>query len=184
MRMRAVHLAMLPLVLGLALAVKLGAMALDLSDTGSVAGGLVLILGFGTLWFWLRHLERAPEVAPPPQAAPAPPAAIAAPPTSERRLHPRVRLDLPAELQWHHGPRHTVPLHDISRGGARLKLFQPEPQGRRGLLHLEGLALPVPFTIVDSRPESGLHLRFDLEGMGLDALERQLEELVRRQAEP
>jgi len=52
------------------------------------------------------------------------------------------------------------------------------PSGRRGLLLVPGLSLPVPFTIVASSPVTGLHIRFDLEGMGLDELEQQLQALT------
>ena len=50
--------------------------------------------------------------------------------------------------------------------------------GRRGLLLVPGLHLPVPFTVVGSGPVAGLHIRFDLEGMGLDELEQQMQVLA------
>jgi hypothetical protein len=74
------------------------------------------------------------------------------------------------EIAWYPAMRRATRLHDLSRGGARLQHFEPEPAGRRGLLHVPWLSLPVPFTVIESRPDSGLHLRFDLEGMGLEAL--------------
>jgi hypothetical protein len=40
-----------------------------------------------------------------------------------------------------------------------------------------GLSLPAPFTVIASRPNTGLHIRIDLERMRLDELERQLNAL-------
>lgn len=55
-----------------------------------------------------------------PQAVPTPPDPFAAPdPFAERRVHPRVMVELPAFLQAS-GARHSVQILDLSSGGAKL----------------------------------------------------------------
>jgi methyl-accepting chemotaxis protein len=95
----------------------------------------------------------------------------------DRRRHPSFAVDWAVGIAWCPARRRATRLHDLSRGGAGLLHFEPEPAGRRGLLHVPGLSLPVPFTVIESRPDCGLHLRFDLERMGLDAPEAQREAL-------
>jgi hypothetical protein len=176
-------LACLPLLLCLLFAGKLLAILAGDPDQGSAAATFVLLLGCATLALWLFRLQPASHAAAEPAGiqpathkpeapAPSPPARPA-----ERRRHPRRAVDWAVEIAWSPAMRQATRLHDLSRGGARLQHSAPEPAGRRGLLHVPGLSLPVPFTVVDARPDSGLHLRFDLEGMGLDALEAQLEAL-------
>jgi hypothetical protein len=174
----------LPLVLGLGFGGQLLLILLAGPENGSAKAALVLALGFAGLAAW-QTAQRRPE--PEPQAATALPAAsdgpapaLAAPPAGrvERRRHPRLPVDWAAEIVWHHAGREPTRLHDLSRGGARLIHARPEATGRRGLLRVPGLKLPVPFTIVGSSPPSGLHIRFDLEGMGLDELEQQLQALT------
>ncbi len=173
-------LACLPLPLCLLFTGKFLAILFGAPDQGSAVASFVLMLGCATLTLWLFRLQpagraaREPAAAPPATAAPLPP--VPARP-QERRRHSRRAVDWAVEIAWSQAARQASRLHDLSRGGARLRHHAPEPAGRRGLLHVPGLSLPVPFTVVDSRPDSGLHLRFDLEGMGLDALEAQLEAL-------
>ncbi len=172
-------MACLPLLLSLTFAAKLAVILVAGPQNGSAAASLMLALGFAGLSAWMFRLRPAAAlprpVAPPRPAAPPPPAP---PRKEERRRHPRRLVDGTVEIAWPHAAREASRLHDLSRGGARLLHPTPEPIGRRGLLHVPGLSLPVPFTVVESRPETGLHIRFDLEGMGLDALEAQLDALA------
>lgn len=173
-------MASLPLLLCLTFATKLGVILLAGPENGSAAASLALALGFAALsvWMFRQQARAAPRhpAAPASPAAPPPPL----PRREERRRHPRQPVDCAVEIAWPQAAREPSRLHDLSRGGARLVHKAPEPIGRRGLLHVPGLSLPVPFTVVESRPETGLHIRFDLEGMGLDALEAQLDALVAR----
>jgi hypothetical protein len=176
-------MACLPLLLCLTFATKLGVILVAGPENGSAQAALALTLGFAALGAWMLRLR--PRAAPRQPAPPPPelPAAVPVPPPApprleERRRHPRQQVDCAVEIAWPQAARISSRLHDLSRGGARLLHQTPEPTGRRGLLHVPGLSLPVPFTVVESRPETGLHIRFDLEGMGLDALETQLEALL------
>ncbi|MBX9749222.1 MAG: PilZ domain-containing protein [Roseococcus sp.] len=176
-------MACLPLLLCLAFTTKLAIIMLDGPENGSALATLLLVLGFAALAAWLFRLApaaRRPVAQPEPAPAPAPAPAPLASGRVERRRHPRMPVDWAVEIAWSQAVRQGTRLHDLSRGGARLVHRAPEPVGRRGLLHVPGLNLPVPFTVVESRPETGLHIRFDLEGMGLDALEQQLAALVER----
>lgn len=191
-----VWMAWLPLMLCLAFSAKFLAILLGRAEDGSAAASLLLAFGFAALAVWLfrlRGAEAEPVAQAPLPATPRAPvsrdAAVARAPTprpdfagTERRRHARVAVDWKVEIAWHHAGRQQTHLHDLSRGGARLVHREAEPKGRRGLLLVPGLNLPVPFTVVESAPETGLHIRFDLEGMGLDALEQQLDALVARGA--
>lgn len=169
-------------------------------ENASAAASLMLAAGFAALTAWLFRLRRmepawdgaasapvvpravptaAPVAEPGPPSRPAP--VLARP---ERRRHPRVAVDWEVEMTWPHAGRQFTRLHDLSRGGARLVHRAPEPVGRRGLLLVPGLKLPVPFTVVESAAATGLHIRFDLGGMGLDELEQQLDGLVARGGAP
>jgi hypothetical protein len=151
----------------------------------SAAGAVIMLaLGFAALAAWLFRitLRKTPPAAVAPPVLPLlpPHGEHAAPWRPERRRDPRRVVDLAVEIEWHRGGRHPSRLKDISRGGARALHAQGVPAGRRGLLHVSDFNLPVPFTVVEWRQETGLHLRFDLEGMGLDAVEKQLDVLVSR----
>jgi hypothetical protein len=181
-------MAWLPMVLCFAFALAAAAILLDGLEGPPAIASLALALGFGVLaaWLHLSRLRQVPVPAEPPQSmgrssAPLP---APAPPRVERRRHPRVAVDWPVEIRWHHAERLPSRLCNLSIGGACLLLHAPEPVGRRGLLLIPGLSLPAPFTVVASLPETGLHIRFDLEGMGLDALEQQIDALVARPQDP
>jgi hypothetical protein len=168
------------LLLGLACAARLLIHAVNGPGWGLADGALLAALGVAGLAAW-RFRPAPAQVALPLSAIPSAPRAAAPPsPARERRSHPRVMLDLAVQVEWHQTGRQAARLHDISRGGARIRDAAPEPAGRRGLLHVPGLNLPVPFTVVVWRQETGMHIRFDLEGMGLEALGTQLEQLIAR----
>lgn len=186
-------IACLPLLLCLAFSAKFVTILVAGSENGSAMASLALTIGFAALAVWLFRMQQVwPRAQPARQPEPARPAPRPASPPSplrpvlsapggvERRRHPRIPVDWPVEIAWSQAVRPATRLHDISRGGARLAYAQPEPAGRHGLLHVPGLTLPVPFSVVDFSPVTGLHIRFDLEGMGLDALEQQLDALLVR----
>ncbi|MBS7791707.1 PilZ domain-containing protein [Roseococcus sp. SDR] len=180
-----VWLACLPLLLSIGFTTKLLVILLAGPENGSAIASLILALTFAALAAQQFRLRLASRLAEPTRAAPAPAtvptAHQAASAPGERRRHQRLPADWMVEIAWSQAPRVAVQLHDLSRGGARLRHFAPEPIGRRGLLHSPGLSLPVPFTVVESQAQSGLHIRFDLEGMGLEALEAQLEAVLNTQ---
>jgi len=97
-----------------------------------------------------------------------------------RSAHRRVGPDLAVQMEWHPAGRQAARLHHISRGGARVRDVAPEPAGRSGRLHVPGLNLPLPFTAVAWRQQTGMHIRFDLLGTGRGALGAQLEQLIAR----
>lgn len=171
----------LPLVLAVACAGTFMSLVMG-AERGAAGAFIALALGFAALAAWLFRLtlRRTPAgtAAPPAPAALPRVGSDAAPGRPERRRYPRRPVDLPVEIEWHRGGRILSRLKDISRGGARALHAEAVPVGRRGLIHVPDFNLPVPFTVVGCRPETGLHLRFDLEGMGLEAAERQLDELV------
>jgi hypothetical protein len=146
---------------------------------------IALAFGLAGLAVWLSRLtlRRGPSDTAMPAVLlhPSLPASDAAPRQPERRRNPRRSVDLAVEIEWLRGRHQPSRLKDISRGGARALSAEAIPAGKRGLLHLPEFSLPVPFTVVEWRPETGLHLRFDLEGMGLDALKRQLDGLLSRE---
>lgn len=143
------------LLLGLACAARVLIHAVIGPGRGLADGALLAAIGFAGLAAWrfrpVPALASLPPNATPPTTRPSAPPS----PGRERRGHPRVRLDLAVQVEWHQA-------------------------GRRGLLHVPGLNLPVPFTVVAWRQETGMHIRFDLEGMGLEALGAQLEQLIAR----
>jgi hypothetical protein len=180
----------LPVTLCFAFGGQLLTIILAGPENGSATASLLLTLGFAGVAAWLLHQRRsrpdpseagaAPSVARASvgsaQVAPLPGLPLGV--GMERRRYPRIPVDRPAEIVWHHAVREPTRLHDLSRGGARLTHGRHEALGRRGLLLVPGLNLPVPFTIVGASPATGLHIRFDLEGMGLDELEKQLQALT------
>lgn len=173
----------LPLVLA---AICAGAFMILISGSEPSAAEAFIVLagGFGALAAWLFRLtlRRIPPGADTPPAPSHLPrhGPDFAPWRPERRRDPRRVVDLAVEIEWHRGVRQPSRLRDISRGGARALHAEAASAGRRGLLHVPDFNLPVPFTVVEWRPETGLHLCFDLEGMGLEAVEKQLDGLLSR----
>jgi hypothetical protein len=178
-------MACLPLLLSLGFTTKLLVILLAGPENGSAIATLILALAFAAVAAQQFRQRLAPRLAEPalvpPATATVPAAQPAASAPGERRRHQRLPADWMVEIAGPQAPRVAVQLHDLSHGGARLRHFAPEPIGRRGLLHSPGLSLPVPFTVVESQVKSGLHIRFDLEGMGLEALEAQLEAVLNTQ---
>lgn len=180
----------LPMALSVAFAGQLFVIALAGPENGSAKASLLLALGFGLLAGWqIRQrrtgsdLESAAShslpISPLVNAASAASSAMLPPGVPvDRRRFPRFPVDWPAEIVWHHARGERTRLRDLSRGGARLEHGQTDVVGRRGLLLVPGLNLPIPFTVVGSSAALGLHIRFDLEGMGLDELEQQLQALT------
>lgn len=180
----------LPLMLCILFTGQLLLILLTGPGSGSVVASCVLALGFAILAIWQISQRRPHHDLEDARAMPAPPSAIACPlpvaprralppgVQAERRRHPRLSVDWPGKIVWHQAGEEATRLQDLSRGGARLVHARQVPSGRRGLLLVPGLSLPVPFTIVASSPVTGLHIRFDLEGMGLDELEQQLQALT------
>lgn len=180
----------LPLMLCVLFAGQLLVTLLTGPRNSSAVASCVLTLGFAILAVWQirqrrpHHDREGATLVPAPPPAIASPLPVALPRTlppgvqAERRRHRRVAVDWPSKVIWHHAGEEATRLQDLSRGGARLVHARPEPSGRRGLLLVPGLSLPVPFTIVAASPTTGLHIRFDLEGMGLDELEQQLHALT------
>jgi methyl-accepting chemotaxis protein len=67
---------------------------------------------------------------------------------TDRRRHLRVQTDLPGSVEVHGMQPVRVRILDLSEEGARLAGAPPPPRGARGLLRLDGLALPVPFVVL------------------------------------
>jgi hypothetical protein len=174
------RLAWLPLLLSFGFAAKLLVILQHGPENGSAAATLALALSLAALAAWLFRIEPTRARMPSRPAAGSPqPAPFTPPPDpAERRRHPRRAVNQPVEIDWRHAGREAARLQDLSRGGARIRGAAAAPIGQRGLLHVPGLSLPVPFTIVECTAETGLHIRFDLEGMGLDAMEQQLGRLI------
>jgi hypothetical protein len=179
------RLAWLPLLICFGFTAKFLVILQQGAENGSAAPSLTLALGCAALAAWLFRVEPRGATAPSirgdgvANAAPTLRAAEA-PDWVERRRHPRRPVNQAVRIEWRHAGREAARLQDLSRGGARIREAAAAPIGQRGLLHVPGLSLPVPFTIVECLPETGLHIRFDLEGMGLEAMEQQLDQLIER----
>ena len=78
----------------------------------------------------------------------------------DRRLAPRDPVDLPCRLRVA-GGMHEVRLADLSVTGAQLRNAPPLQPGARGTIALDGVAMPVPFTVRSVDDHGGLHVAFE-----------------------
>lgn len=149
---------------------------------GEMAALLVLLLWAGSVLM----VSRVRRVRPPGSAIPEHAVAVrppaAAPIAVERRVHPRFPVDWSTRAEWLGAPPVTGRIRDVSRGGAKLDGVPQMPAGTVGILRIEGIALPVPCRVVSAEAGECLHIAFDLEGMGMEALLIQLETRIRRGA--
>lgn len=151
--------------------------------------GLIIVAWVTGAWLLLARLAPQPATLVAP-AAPVPVVvhpghdAPATTPTSrlsrrERRAHQRFTVDWPVRAEWREGSVTEGRLQDISHGGACIAAAGPVPKGTDGLLRVDGIVLPVPARVVDWTPATGLHVAFQLQGLGLETflvqLHRQLE---------
>ncbi|HYG91046.1 MAG TPA: methyl-accepting chemotaxis protein [Azospirillum sp.] len=94
----------------------------------------------------------------------------------DRRQRPRYQLDRGCRVSAGglESPAHVV---DLSEKGACLTGAPDMRPGARGTLRIDGVALTIPFAVLEHRDE-GLHLRFELTGSDGDAFERAFPQLV------
>ncbi|WP_170985214.1 PilZ domain-containing protein [Roseomonas sp. AR75] len=150
--------------------------------------GLIVAAWASGAWLLMTRLASQPSalatppVAMQPSAVPAsggrplPPGTVS--PRSarqERRAHPRFAVDWPVRADWHDGSETVGHLHDISHGGACIASMRPVAAGMEGLLTVKGIPLPVPVRVVTCTAATGLHVSFQLEGLGLDTFLLQLD---------
>jgi methyl-accepting chemotaxis protein len=99
----------------------------------------------------------------------------------DRRQTPRHRVDLAARLGVAgHGelPARVV---DISEGGAYTSGGPELPVGTRGVLRIDGVAVPLP-CVARATDSNGMHLAFALDDAGRAAVRQMLERLGQRRA--
>jgi hypothetical protein len=153
--------------------------------------GLIVAAWVGGAWLLMARLASQPaaSAATPVEPDPAGAAFREEPPPSrsraarlarlERRAHPRFAVDWPVRADWRDGTVTEGRLHDISHGGACVAAAQPVPAGMKGLVTVQGILLPVPARVVGWTAATGLHVSFELQGLGLDTflfqLNRQLD---------
>lgn len=93
-------------------------------------------------------------------------------------MHQRTASSHPVVVTFRGQPPFGARLSNISQGGALVRGAPPSTAGARGLLEIQGLKLPVPFIVVESDPNAGLRLRFDIEGLAYGEFLRQFDRLV------
>jgi methyl-accepting chemotaxis protein len=94
----------------------------------------------------------------------------------ERRQTQRYAIDLAARLSAVGYGEHVGLLSDLSEGGACIRGTPQLPPGTRGMLHLDGIAIPLPL-VVRAADDDGLHLAFELDAAGAAALSPILQRL-------
>jgi hypothetical protein len=151
---------------------------------GAVAGIVVAIWISGVLALAHRgHPQPAIVAAASKPAArdmPAPSAIPSSPSTGgERRADPRYQVTHSARVDVRGLPSSHAIVHDISPGGPRIAKTSDLAPGTRGLLHVRGVALPVPFDVVSEPGSRDLRVKFELEGLGRTAFHRRLIRLLK-----
>ena len=99
-------------------------------------------------------------------------------PVRERRAHIRYKVTHPVLVEVRGLASTPATIRDISEGGARIANGPDLSAGSRGLLHIQGISLPVPFDAVSEAGSQDLRVKFDLEGLAHDAFIRQLQRLL------
>lgn len=88
-------------------------------------------------------------------------------PAVNRRLSARILVDRPGRLaRGGEGTPHPVTVADLSQGGARLQSAPAMQPGERGILHIDGVAQALPFTVRNVETEdgqTGLNIAFQLD---------------------
>jgi hypothetical protein len=96
----------------------------------------------------------------------------------DRRAHLRYDVTHPVLVEVRGMPSTHAVVKDISEGGARIAHGPNLAPGARGLLHIDGVALAVPFNVVNEAGAEDLRVKFDLEGLARDAFLRQFHRLL------
>jgi methyl-accepting chemotaxis protein len=99
----------------------------------------------------------------------------------DRRQAPRYPVDLPCRLSAA-GGMHEARLADLSATGAHLRNAPPLPPGTRGTISLEGVAMPVAFTVRSVDDRGALHVEFAVDDAVRLALSALLDRLQQRRA--
>ncbi len=99
----------------------------------------------------------------------------------DRRLAPRYPVDLPCRLRVA-GGMHEVRLADLSVIGAQLRDAPPLQPGAHGTISLDGVAIPVPFSVRNVDDHGGLHVAFEADEAVRLAVGALLERLQQRRA--
>jgi len=99
----------------------------------------------------------------------------------DRRQVPRYPVDLPCRLSAG-GAMHEARLVDLSATGAHLRDAPPLQPGTRGTMSLEGVTMPVPFTVRSVDDRGALHVEFAVDDAVRLALSALLDRLQQRRA--
>ena len=100
---------------------------------------------------------------------------------ADRRLSMRHQVDVPCNLTLSGGGTHTARVANISTGGALLRNCPPMPPQTRGMLGMQGVAFPLPFSVRTTGDE-GSHVTFELDAATAAKLAPIVERLASRLA--
>ena len=95
----------------------------------------------------------------------------------DRRREARYALDLPVRADTPAGSR-TCRLQNLSPSGAALHVWDGAVNGTRGTLHVEGIGIPLPFSVVMVDTHN-CHVRFELPDDAKAGFRRRFDALVR-----
>ncbi|MDQ2103050.1 methyl-accepting chemotaxis protein [Azospirillum isscasi] len=95
----------------------------------------------------------------------------------DRRRETRYAVELPVRADTPTGSR-TCRLQNLSSSGAALQVWDGAMAGTRGTLHIEGIGVPLPFSVV-SVDAHNCHVHFELPDEAKAGFQRRLDALVR-----